>query len=479
MNRVKKNPVYVVHCIDTEGPLYESVDATFERLRAIFHLDLKPSVGLLHRLQAGEVQLGGLEAAVQKVVGPHLLAYKDTWDKVDTMQAELMDQSFRTQVCDSSGAGWVYNWFCVDHVDYDSNPRRRDIGYHNIFQHYRELIRETGSSQDGLHFHYHPHSFGREAHRCATHWWSSSDSLHQILSRRVIDHHWFPSAHRPGFHVIRPDSHWFLEQHIPFDFSNQAMVDTGQDATQFGMSGGRFGDWRRAPASWVPYHPAADDYQVAGNCRRWVARCLNVGTRYRLLQEQDVRQAFQEAAEGRPVVLAITNHDFRDMLPDVTHTRDLLRRVATDYPGVPFLFSEAVTAMRSALALPYLPPCDLDLTIQRIDDSTHVMRVHSSTPTFGPQPWLALRTVGGTYHTDNFDIDIPFHQWQYVFDEETFPLSALAAIGVAANNAFGSTTVSVIDPTTSKVSKQYWNLPQSCVNATPSIVGSAEALLEA
>ena len=36
------------------------------------------------------MDLGGLEAAVQKVVDPHLLAYNDTWDKVDAMLAELM-----------------------------------------------------------------------------------------------------------------------------------------------------------------------------------------------------------------------------------------------------------------------------------------------------------------------------------------------------------------------------------------------------
>lgn len=458
----KSRPVYIVHCIDTEGPLYESVDATFDRLREIFHLNLPASQDLLRRLQAGEVQLEGLEAAVQKVVDPHLLAYNDTWDKVDAMMAKLLSESFRTQVPDSAGRGWIYNWFCVDHVDYDVNPRRRDMGYHNIFEHYRGMIRETGSSQDGLHFHYHPHSFRREAHRCATHWWSSSNSLHQILSRRIIDHQWFPAAHRPGFHVIRPDSHWFLEQHIPFDFSSQSMVDNEKDGAQFGLLGGRFGDWRRAPANWQPYHPSGDDYQVPGNCRRWIARCLNVGTRYRLLEERDVRQAFKEAAEGKPVVLAITNHDFRNMGPDIDGVRELLQRVASDFPDVPFLFSEAVTAMRSALALEPLPPCELQLEIHRINDSTHVLKVHSTIPTFGPQPWLALKTVEGTHHFDNFDIDTPFHQWQYVFDEETIPLAAVNAIGVAANNAFGATTVVVMDPATGKSSRKHWNLATTC-----------------
>ena len=83
-------PVYVVHCVDTEGPLRESVEATFERLKAIFGIDLEPSVALLRQLQAGEVETGGLEQAVRKVVDPHLLDSNDTWDKIDGMLASCM-----------------------------------------------------------------------------------------------------------------------------------------------------------------------------------------------------------------------------------------------------------------------------------------------------------------------------------------------------------------------------------------------------
>jgi hypothetical protein len=452
--------VHIVHCVDTEGPLHESVEATFDRLRDIFQLDLEPSSETLHRLQAGEIDLGGIEAAVQRVVDPHLLAYNDTWDKVDSMLADCLSRDFRDRVRDSAGGGWVYNWFCVDHVDYDVNPRRRDIGYHNVFDHYRTALDETGSGQDGLHFHYHPHSFRREAHRCATHWWASSDSLYQALSRRVIDRRWFPAANRPGFHVIRPDSHWFLEQHVPFDFSSQA-VSADQDEKQSDIEGGRLGDWRRAPADWQPYHPAHDDYQVPGGCRRWIARCLNIGTRYRLLAERDVRQAFQEAREGKPVVLAVTNHDFRDMRPDIESVRSFLSNVAADFPDVTFRFSEAVQAMREALQLAPQPACELDLGLHAMDDAKHVLSVESPSGTFGPQPWLALKTVAGTYHHDNFDISVPFHQWRYVFDEETFPLSALSAIGVGANNPYGETTVSVMDTATGKVSKKHWNTGHS------------------
>ena len=164
--------VQVVHCIDTEGPLHESLEATFERLRGMFGLEFEPSATMLRRLQDGEVDLGGREAAVQKVVDPRLLAYNDTSDKIDLMLDDCMSTSFREQMRDLEGGGWVYNWFCVDHVDYDANPRRRDMGYHNIFDHYRRVVLEPGSLKDGLHFHYHPHNFGRDAHHSATHWWA-------------------------------------------------------------------------------------------------------------------------------------------------------------------------------------------------------------------------------------------------------------------------------------------------------------------
>jgi hypothetical protein len=149
------------------------------------------------------------------------------------------------------------------------------------------------------------------------------------------------------------------------------------------------------------------------------------------------------------------------MAPDVNSTRELIQRVAGDFPDVPFLFSEAITAMRSALDLAIQPPCELELTIHRVDDSTHVLNVESKTPTFGPQPWLALKTLDGGYYFDNFDIQVPFHHWQYVFDEETFPLSVLSAIGVAANNAFGITTVAVMDAATGETVKKHWNLAES------------------
>ena len=387
-------PVYIVHCIDTEGPLHESLRLHLSVCATSSILDLEPSEATLRNLQTGTLDLNGIEAAVQRVVDPHLLAYNDTWDKVDAMLSRIMDRELsqrrfpirRMEAGFTTGFAWITSTTTQTRVDATWDTTM----YSNTTA---GLLKQDSANRDGLHFHYHPHSFSREAHRSATHWWASSDSLHQVLSRRVIDHLWFPAAHRPGFHVIRPDSHWFLEQHIPFDFSNQSMAQTGTDSQQFGVAGGRFGDWRRAPATWEPYHPAADDYQVPGSCRRWIARCLNVGTRYRVIREQDIRQAFEEAAAGKPVVLSITNHDFRDMAPDVDGIPQLARKGGAEISRR----FRSFTLKRSAPCgrrwiFRLQPPCELECTIETVDESAAVLKVSSKTPTFGPQPWLALKT---------------------------------------------------------------------------------------
>jgi hypothetical protein len=455
-SKTVKSPVYIVHCIDTEGPLYEQIEVTFQRLKTIFGLELEATQENLERLQNGEMDLGGIEQAVQQVVSSNLLNYMDTWDKIDHMLEDAQSSDFRNQMFDSAGNGWIYNWFCLDHVGFTDNPRRRTMGYHSIYDHYQQRISKSDVTKDAVHFHFHPHSFQHKAHHCATHWWANSSSLYQILSRRIIDRLWFPSANRPGFHVTRPDSHWFLEQFIPFDFASQSITLSVEDEQQTDLNGGRFGDWRRAPKTWRPYHPDHDDYQREGNCRRWIARCLNVGTRLRLLTETDVRDAFEEASNGTPVVLALTNHDFRDIRIDVDYVRELLANVSRDYPDVPFVFSEATSAMREALKLPSELPCNFKIKFESTSERT-IIRVKTQTPTFGSQPYLAIKTNSGEYLHDNFDIQKPHYEWSYTFDEQTLNLNAIESIGIAANNSIGVTTVIRWDSDSNSILSKEWN----------------------
>jgi hypothetical protein len=399
-------------------------------------------------LQAAEIDLAGREAQVARFLSPEFTIGNDGWDKLDAMLEGMLCPEYRNAFPDSFGNGWIFNWFCVDHVGYVENPRRRDIGYHNIFDHYRGMLKRTGSDRDGLQFHYHPMPFDRKAHHCATRYLSRPHDITDVLARRIIDRHWFPHAYRPGFDSERPDSHWFLEQYIPFDYANQATTE--DYSANLDVADGRFGDWRRAPQHWQPYHPAHDDYQSVGHCRRWIARCLKWNARVRSIQQEHVDGAFEEAASGKPVVLAFADHDFRDMMPTVAGMHAMLTAAAERFPAVKFRYCNAREAMRSALGLPPKAPCQLTMTL-----TGHTLRLDLDSPSFGPQPFLAIRSTSGDYFHDNLDCQTPFRSWTYVFDEHSFDLHALDKIGAATCDATGNVTVAVLDVASGGVTKAY------------------------
>lgn len=429
--------VHIVHCVDTEGPLTESIEQTFRRLRDMFGLDFAPDPELLRRLQAGAVDLGGIEADVARVIAPALLDYNDSWDAIRAMLDRFWAPENQKRLADPEGRPWIATWHCCDHVDYDENPQRRDMGFHLVLDFYAGMLADRPDRLDEIEFHFHPQPLNGRANSNATHWFANRPTLFQILARRIIDRLWFPAVNRPGFHVARPDSHWFLEQFVPFDYANQAVLPSA-GGEQRDVADGRFGDWRRAPTTWRPYHPDHDDYQVPGRCRRAIFRCLNVGTRFRLLSQEDVDQAFAEAAESGVAVLAFTNHDFRDIGPDCADALAMVRRAAAGRPDVAWRHSTAREAARAALGRGEgAGPGDfLDLEVA---DGAATIRARR--PLFGPQPFLAIKARDGAYYHDALDWTGEPLAWRYVFDRHTLPLDAIEAVGVGAADPDGWVSV--------------------------------------
>lgn len=437
--------VYVVHSVDTEGPLYESVQATFDRINNIYGTSIKASRENLKKLQQKEIDLGGKEEQIATILGSGLITYNDNYQKIADMLEKIGSSSYRNKLKDSYGNGWLYNWHCVDHIGYSINPRRKDIGFHNIFDYYTAFIKET-EAQDTLHWHFHPMHWSHASHISATSYLSDY-RFFDIIARRIIERKWFPSVNRAGFHTERPDSHWVLEQWMPFDLSNQAM-DEHEDNEQDDLSDGRFGDWRHAPKTWGVYNPSHDDYQVEGNCRRYIGRCLNVGTRLRLLQEKDVFQAFDEANKNGKALMAFTNHDFRNMAPDVDMVRDFLVKAQEKYPDVKFKYCDAREAFNRFIWGEYKEPESNILSVRMgigANESQHKLIVDSSEETFGPQPFLAIETNDGRFYHDNFDFQKPFRKWSYVFDYQSHELENVKRIGVGVNDKRGFSHVVVLN----------------------------------
>ncbi|MGM0520199.1 MAG: hypothetical protein ACQERD_11235 [Campylobacterota bacterium] len=440
------NKLFIVYAIDTEGPLHETLKATFQRLQDIFNLDIKPTKENLKKLQKKEIFLGGLENAVCKVVDPHLLDYNDTWNKIDFMLDKIMTEQYRKKFIDSRGKGIVYNWHCLDHVGFSTNERRRDIGFGNVFGHYKQKIKEHGS-KDQIHWHFHPLSFNKEAHIPATSYDNSMNILHEIITRRVIEHNWFPVVNRAGFHTIRQDSSFFLEQWIPFDYSNQAEYDN-LDYNYHDLESTRFGDWRRAPKTWKPYHPSFDDYQAEGAMNRVTTKCLNIGTRLRLLTDKEIEKAFELSCSEGKAILSFTNHDFRDMDIDIQDVYTRIFKIAKQFPKVEIYNCDAIEAMQYYLYNEdecFERKIKLGYKIKRENNSTQLIVNVLNGEVFGSQPYLAIKTLCGQFFHDNFDELQKGVSWSYFFDKMTLDIEAVEILKVASNDKYGNCDIIEID----------------------------------
>ena len=84
------------------------------------------------------------------------------------MVSRIFSSEFRERHKDSFGKTWVFNWHCLDHVGYKTNPRKRTLGYHKIFDYYSKVLKKYKNYKDKIHWHFHPMSTYNEAHRCAT-----------------------------------------------------------------------------------------------------------------------------------------------------------------------------------------------------------------------------------------------------------------------------------------------------------------------
>ena len=388
--------LFIVHCVDTEGPLNETLYDTFQRIKEFFGIELEPTLDNLKKLQNKEIDLSGKEEAVYQLIAPQRLNMNRTWYEIDKMLERITSKEFRNKLLDSNGKGWFFNWYCMDHVGFNNvNPRHRDAGYHNVYDHYLNLIKIQKT--DSLYFHFHPVAICGDYNIAGTSYLYNSP-LYDILVHKIIDRSFFPASYRPGFHCERPDSNWFLEQWIPFDYANQA-CDSIDD--QPDLSFGRWGNWHLATREWKSYHPSIRNYQIEGDCKRSIARCLNMEARLREITIDEIEKAFLRADGGKTTILSFCDHDFRDMEPEIEKIRNMISIASKKYPDVKFYFSDAVEAFRKELGIERTCP-NLSAKLIKKSKNETVLEI-TCDECFGPQPFLAIKDLGRNYFFDNFD----------------------------------------------------------------------------
>ena len=93
-----KPEIVVAHAVDTEGPLYESVSAKFERLQEIFGIDIEERTPkTFDALLSGEIDVQIPLENIRAVFSNHLVNYNSHWGSIDEMLEEIYSGEFRNQ----------------------------------------------------------------------------------------------------------------------------------------------------------------------------------------------------------------------------------------------------------------------------------------------------------------------------------------------------------------------------------------------
>ncbi|MBM3798751.1 MAG: hypothetical protein FJW18_01575 [Actinobacteria bacterium] len=363
-------------------------------------------------------------------------SFKRDWAELDEMLDVLMSAEWRASFRDDFGMDYVFSWFVVDLVGNFLNPRSRSLGFHEIYERYRSRLADSVCRRDRLYWHHHPPSFTREAHKTSNNFSMSNEHL-QILARRIIDYLDFPVAFRPGSHCERPDINLFLEQWIPFDFGNQGREESLGESTQRDISSGRFGDWRRAQRQWGFYHPDFHDYQVPGYMNRFIVRCLNIDSRLRVLDEEEIGKAFTQARERGVSLLCFTSHDEREMRPAIQTVVNQIRNCRdSEFPEVKIRFVNAVEGIRKVAGLTRQDPMNLEVALVG-----NQLKVCASKQTWGPQPFFCFKLRNGQYFFENLDFGLQPQTWSFTFDEDSVEPHDVIAVGLASHDKVGNTVV--------------------------------------
>ena len=433
--------VYIVHAVDTEGPLYESLKAKFERIKNIFGITTKDySKKNFKKLLLKKIKYKNKTIKVSDIFTNHLNNYNENWKQLDLMINSMMKKEFRSRYLDSFNKSWKFTWHCLDHVGYKNNPRKRTLGHHKIFDYYKKKINKYKKYGDTIQWHHHPVSTFNDAHFCATSYFRK-EGIYESLCKKILERNFFPSCYRAGFQSERPDSHWFLEQWIPFDITNMAIQNKKHWDKFRDFRLGRSGNWRDAPNDWSIYKPDVRDYQKKGNCNRYIGRALNLLNRIAPITQNEVDKAFKKTNnENKPVLMGLTSHDWRDMRKEVEHAYNLILNSSKKYKNVQFKFLSVQDAFQKTIFHKKKIKKNLKIKITKNfnleQDHPHIIVKVSNGKIFGPQPFLAIKTKKNEFIYDNFDF-IGKNKWGYAFHDNTLKLKQVKEIAVATNDIYG------------------------------------------
>lgn len=348
----------------------------------------------------------------------------------------VMEQAFRDTVLDSFGNKVTFTWWMLcgnffrlaDNTDV---PYANVVTMHLMRKYHGDAIEQHG---DELTLHYHTWDW-TDYDNDGVYWWNQTKSFMELkddwdftLAQLLIEENVFPVSFRSGWHYM--DNEWQneLDKILPYSMHNDWPAKRLTDPEPID----NIYDWSRATSEWVPYHPAADDYQLPGNLKGWNLRSKSMGG----ISVAAIEQAFQRANSGIDQVMCIWDHlADANFFKYFQQAESRIRATAAKYPTVKFRYCTAIEAMQLWRGGGDTTAPNVDFTTISTGDGVRFV-VETNEPIFQQQPFVAIKTL-----TDDFRVvamkQYSTQRWMSI---GTYREGDLVAAAVALTDTMGNQT---------------------------------------
>ncbi|MDD2822979.1 MAG: hypothetical protein PHQ59_02745 [Candidatus Daviesbacteria bacterium] len=356
------------------------------------------------------------------------------WKDIDRIfLSKVFSDKFRYSFPDSNNNPAVFTWFMLNWTGFRTNPIQHDFGYHKVYDHYLKTWgKEIKKYGDEIGWHYHHASISGIGNEWGTDWFTNREYENQ-LCRFIIDCNFFPITYRAGGTIEDTDQSNWLEQWIPYDYSNRNGDHINWKKIE--ADGSKLIDilpWHKAPNSWVPYHPSNADLTKPGDMKRLVVRSLDIKSNVNIITEEEIAKAFADAKKGSDIILSLFDHDFRDREQDFTKVMEWISKYSKK-EKIKFFYKSGKDAIKQFQNISSIKPLKLN-----IKKSNEKINIKTNKTLFNKQPFLAIKYSKNIYSWKPL-FKISEDTWEY----KLLPEDKNKNFGVAAHDLEGNTYTKV------------------------------------
>ena len=350
---------------------------------------------------------------------------------------QVMDPAWRELFKDSYGQPIKFTWWMMGGNIYSDAtnlnvPLANTMTLHLMKTYHGQAIRQFG---DELSLHYHTYRWS-DYNGTGIYYWNQTRTFSELradfdvtLAEYLLEEEVFPVSFRSGWHFMDQDWQQYLNQLIPYSFHNNYPARLPWYTNSLGPIAG-VEDWSHAPASFVPFHPATNDYQLPGDSPGWNVRSVKI----QALSQTVVDQIFSQASNGVDQVACFWDHLPENFVANVVRLGGMIGSAASNHPTAHFRYCTAVEAMQRWRGLTNEPLPQLE--IAEIPGPTLSLAITSSVPIFQERPFVCFRDAFQQYsNLTSACVSTGTNSWSV---DLGLPSNLLANVGIAVTDVAGN-----------------------------------------